>query len=51
MFKENILEFLNKIVSKIKDISTFGTVMELIDLNRIGEKKKSILIYLKINTN
>ena len=39
MFKENIIEYINKIVSKIKDISTFGTVMELIDTNNIGKRK------------
>ena len=40
MFKENIAEFINKITSKIKDISTFGTIIEIIDINRIEKEKK-----------
>ena len=47
MFKENIIEFINKIVSKIVDISTFSTVMELINLDRIKEKKKEYFSLLK----
>ena len=43
MFKENIAEFINKILSKIEDISTFGTVMELIDVERIKKKKNRLL--------
>ena len=31
MFKDNIIEFLNKMTSKIKNISNFGTILELID--------------------
>jgi len=42
MFKENLEEFINKIISKIEDISTFGTVLELIDVSLI-EKKKRLL--------
>ena len=41
MFEENITEFINKIVSKIEDISTFGTVMELIDTKRLENEKKN----------
>jgi len=40
MFKENLVEFINKIFSKIEDISTFGTVMELINITSIEKKKK-----------
>ena len=47
MFKENIVEFINKIVSKIVDISTFATVMELIDIDRIKEKIKDYYSLLK----
>jgi len=51
MFGENLAEFINKIVSKIVDISTFDTVMELINLGRIKEKKKDYFSYLKKNMN
>ena len=47
MFKENLGEFINKIISKIEDISTFGTVMELIDIKRIEKKKKDYYDLLK----
>ena len=47
MFKENIVEFINKIVSKIVDISTFKTVMELINLDRIKNRKKDFYSLLK----
>ena len=40
MFKENIREFINKITSKIEDIDTFGTIMEIIDTTRIEKEKK-----------
>ena len=43
IFKENKKEFINKITSKIKDISTFGNIIKLIDINRIQEKKKILL--------
>ena len=39
MFKENIVDFLNKIISKIEDIETFGTVVELIIAERLENKK------------
>ena len=38
IFKKNISEFLNKIVSKIKNIANFGTVLDLIDIKRIEDK-------------
>ena len=39
-FKEKINEFINKITSKIIDISTFGTIIEIIDISRIDTNKK-----------
>ena len=39
-FKEKINEFINKITSKIIDISTFGTIIEIIDTKRIDNDKK-----------
>ena len=39
-FKEKINEFINKITSKIIDISTFGTIIEIIDISRIDKDKK-----------
>ena len=47
MFKENLVEFINKIISKIEDILTFGTVLELIDVTRIEKKKKDYYDLLK----
>ena len=47
IFEENITEFIDKIVSKIEDISTFGTVMELININRIEKKKNYYYNLLK----
>ena len=47
MFKENITEFINKIISKIEDISTFGIVIKLIDVTRIEKKKKDYYDLLK----
>ena len=47
MFKENITEFLNKIISKIEDIPTFGTILELITVSRIENKKKYYYDLLK----
>jgi len=47
MFEENITEFINKIISKIEDISTFGTIIELIDVTRIEKKKKDYYDLLK----
>ena len=47
MFKENLEEFINKIISKIEDISTFGTVLELIDVSLIEKKKKDYYDLLK----
>ena len=45
-FKKNIKEFINKITSKIIDISTFGTIVELIDVTRLDEETK--IYYYKI---
>ena len=39
-FKEKINEFINKMTSKIIDISTFGTIIEIIDTKRIDNDKK-----------
>ena len=39
-FKEKINEFINKMTSKIIDISTFGTIIEIIDTKRIENDKK-----------
>ena len=39
IFKKNISEFLNKIISKIKNIANFGTVLELIDKERLQDDK------------
>ena len=47
MFKENIIEFLNKIISKIEDIPTFGTVMELITVSRLENKREYYYNLLK----
>ena len=35
MFKDNIIDFLNKMISKIKNISNFGTILEIIDIKKI----------------
>ena len=40
MFSSNISEFINTITSKIKDISTFGTINEIIDTSRFEKEKK-----------
>ena len=37
IFKNNIIEFLNKIISKIKNISNFDTVIEIININLIPD--------------
>jgi len=47
MFEENITEFINKIISKIKDISTFYTIIELIDVKLIEKKKEYYFNLLK----
>ena len=47
MFKENLEEFLNKIISKIEDFATFGTVIEIINVTRIEKKKKDYYDLLK----
>lgn len=40
-FKEKINEFINKMTSKIVDISTFGTIIEIIDTKLIDNDKKN----------
>ena len=47
VFKDNIYEFLNRIVNKITDISSFDTVIDLILLDRIKEKVKGFIESLK----
>ncbi len=47
MFKENIIEFINKIVSKIIDILTISKIMELINLDLIKERKKEYYSLIK----
>ena len=37
MFEENITEYINNITEKIKDIQTFGNIIELIDEKRMKE--------------
>ena len=37
MFKDNIIEFLIRMISKIKSISNFGTVLELINIKKISK--------------
>ena len=44
VFKENINEFLDTIVSKIKNIFQFGIIMDLIKIERIKDKKKNIFL-------
>jgi len=38
IFKNNIKEFLEKLISKIKNIPNFGAVIELIDIKRISKE-------------
>ena len=40
MFKDNLIEFLNKMISKIESISNFGLILELIDTKKIEEIEK-----------
>ena len=47
IFKNNILELIHKLISKIKNISTFGAIIELIDINRIQDKKEDYFNLLK----
>ena len=37
IFKDKTIEFLNKIISKIKNISNFGIILEIIDIKKISE--------------
>ena len=47
MFKDNIIKFINKITSKIVDITTFGNVIDLIDTTRIKDNIKDYYNILK----
>jgi aspartyl/asparaginyl-tRNA synthetase len=38
IFKENIVEYINKITSKIKTISDFELIIKLINIKNISEK-------------
>ena len=38
IFKENIPEYINKIFSKINNISDFDTIIDLINIERLGDK-------------
>ena len=49
IFRKNISEFLNRIVSKIKSIANFGRVLELIDINSIEENSIKEYYYLLKN--
>ena len=40
MFKDHIIDFLNKMVSKVYTISNFGTILELIDIKKITKVDK-----------
>ena len=46
IFKENIAEYINKILSKIKDISNFDTIIKLINIDNL-EDKNIFLDFLK----
>ena len=46
IFEENITDYINKITEKIKDIKTFGNIIELIEIDRINEEKQKY--YFKI---
>ena len=38
IFEKDIVGFLNKIASKINNISTFNVILEIIDIKKIGDK-------------
>ena len=38
IFEKDIVGFLNKITSKINNISTFNVILEIIDIKKIGDK-------------
>lgn len=44
IFKDKIIEFLNKIISKIKNISNFDTILELIDIKKISKVDEFIAL-------
>ena len=47
IFKDNMVKFLELMVKKIKDISSFDTTMDLIRINKIGEKVSEYIQKLK----
>ena len=47
IFKDNMVKFLELMVNKIKDISSFDTTMDLIRINKIGEKVSEYIQKLK----
>ena len=42
IFEENIIDYINKLTEKIKDIKTFGNIIHLIEVNRIKKEKQSL---------
>ena len=38
IFEKNIIQYLRKIISKIKNFSTFGLILDIIDINKIENK-------------
>ena len=48
IFKDNIIEFINKLTSKIVNISTFGNIIDLIDISRIKDNIKDYYDILKL---
>ena len=40
VFKENINDFLNKMIAKIDNIYKFSIIIELIDINKIAKAKE-----------
>ena len=47
IFRDNMVEFLNFMVNKIKDISSFDTVIDLIRIDKIGGKANEYIQKLK----
>ena len=47
IFKDNMVKFIDTMVNKIKDISSFDTIMDLIRVDKIKEKAKEYLEKLK----
>ena len=40
VFKDSIMDFLNKMISKINNVNRFSIIIELIDINKISTKKE-----------